>query len=281
MRFAQTATQERWRRRGEHNIAEKRREKTTDKDVPVTVVIAARDEAGNIAACIESVRWAREIIVVENGSTDDTARVAEGSGATVLEHAFDTIGLQRNAAIERASCDWILVVDADERGSDELGTEIARVIQSSRIDAYRVPRRNFFLGAEIRHGGWESDRPIRLFRSSVRYNSKRVHEHVEVTGPVGDLEGRLSHEPYRSLDDWLAKLGRYSRWWAQDRHEKGRRAGIASVVIRPPLRFLTMFFIRGGWMDGARGALLASMASTSVMAKYAQLWAMGLKRSNG
>ena len=149
------------------------------------------------------------------------------------------------------------------------------MIAEPRFDAYRVPRQNYFLGAEVRHGGWESDRPIRLFRASFRYNSSRVHEHVEVNGAIGELQSSLMHEPYAALDSWFEKLGRYSKWWAEDRFEKGKRAGIASVVFRPPFRFLSMYLIRGAWMDGARGALLASMAATSVMAKYARLWALG------
>jgi hypothetical protein len=204
--------------------------------------------------------------------------VARDAGATVLANPFVTIGAQRNFAIERAQCAWILVIDADERGSPELGAEIDDVLSTPRFDAYRIPRRNFFLGKEVRHGGWESDRPVRLFRSALRYNAQRVHESVEVSGAAGDIDAHLTHEPYASLDAWFEKLGRYSRWWAEDRFEKGKRVGMTSVIIRPPLRFLTMFVLRGGWMDGARGALLACIAATSVMAKYAQLWAMGSSR---
>jgi glycosyltransferase involved in cell wall biosynthesis len=226
------------------------------------------------------VQWAREILVVEDGSVDDTADLARGAGASVLSNPFSTIGAQRNFAISRAQCPWILVIDADERGSPELDAEIRDVLSSPRFDAYRIPRRNFFLGREVKHGGWQRDRPIRLFRSTLRYNAQRVHESVEFAGTVGDLDAHLIHEPYASLDSWFEKLGRYSRWWAEDRFEKGKRVGIASVVIRPPLRFLTMFLARGGWMDGARGAMLACMAAASVMAKYAQLWAMGLRERN-
>ena len=244
--------------------------------IDVTVVIAARDEAANIGACVNSVRWAREILVVEDGSTDDTRAIAEREGATVISNPFVTIGLQRNFAIERAEAPWILVIDADERASPELASEVSRVINAPRFDAYRIPRRNFFLGAEVRHGGWESDRPIRLFRANVRYNDKRVHEHIEISGDIGGLHSHLTHEPYATLDAWFEKLGRYSKWWAEDRYEKGKRTGAGAVTIRPPLRFLTMFLVRGGWKDGARGAVLASMASASVMAKYAQLWSMSI-----
>lgn len=240
--------------------------------IPVTVVIAARNEAANIGACVESVSWAAEIFVVEDGSIDSTAENAEKAGAVVIRNAFQTIGLQRNAAIGRASSEWILVVDADERASPDMGPEIDAMVKRPRFDAYRVPRRNFFLGKEVRHGGWESDKPVRLFRSALRYNANRVHEHVDYAGETGELSSTLRHEPYATLDTWFDKLGRYSEWWAEDKFERGRRAGIVSVIVRPKLRFFTMYLIRGGFLDGARGALLAAMAAVSVFSKYARLW---------
>jgi glycosyltransferase involved in cell wall biosynthesis len=242
-------------------------------------VIAARDEAANIQACVASVSWAREVIVVENDSSDDTIELAKRAGATVMSHPFTTIGGQRNAAITRSASDWILVVDADERGSPALGDEIARVVAApTGHEAFRVPRRNFFLGREVKHGGWASDRPIRLFRSSLRYNASRVHEHVEVKGEIGELTETLSHSTYASLDDYFEKLNRYSRWWAEDRSERGKRASVLSVVLRPPARFVSMYLLRGGWRDGSAGAVLCSLAAASVMAKYAKLWALRTKR---
>lgn len=241
-------------------------------------MIAARNEAANIAACIESVRWAREILVVEDGSTDDTAKIAAGAGARVIHQAFSTIGGQRNAAIETSTQEWILVLDADERGSRPLALDVAHAVQSEKLDAYRVPRRNFFLGREVRHGGWQSDKPVRLFRKSVRYNASRVHEHADVAGAIGEIRNGLIHEPYPTLDSYFEKLDRYSKWWAEDRFEEGRRVGAATVVSRPPLRFITMYVIRGGFLDGAAGAVLACMAGTSVMAKYARLWALGRRQ---
>ncbi len=242
--------------------------------VPVTVVIAARNEAANITACIESVKWAREIIVVENDSVDDTADLAVRAGARVLRNPFVTIGLQRNAAIAQAACEWILVVDADERASPELGNEIASVIANPDSAAYRVGRRNFFLGKEVRHGGWDRDRPVRLFRSTLRYSASRVHEHVETSGSPGELRPTLLHAPYASIDQYFEKLDRYSRWWAEDRFERGRRASALTVAVRPPFRFLGMYVLKAGFLDGAPGIILACMAATSVMAKYARLWAM-------
>ena len=245
----------------------------------MTAVIAARNEAANIVACIDSIRWAQEIIVVEDGSVDGTASLAMRAGAQVLARPFTTIGGQRNAAIERASFEWILVIDADERGTQELAAEVAGIIAGQTgapvQRAYRIPRRNFFLGREIRHGGWDRDKPVRLFHSLFRYSASRVHEHVETQGPVGELSSALLHAPYASIDQYFEKLDRYSRWWAEDRYDRGRRVGAVTVVMRPPARFLSMYLLRAGFLDGAAGAVLACLAATSVMAKYARLWAMG------
>jgi glycosyltransferase involved in cell wall biosynthesis len=245
--------------------------------VEVTVVIAARNEAANIVACIESVHWAREILVVENDSTDDTVELARRAGATVISHPFSTIGGQRNAAFARATCDWIFVVDADERATAELGTEIRCTIAEPRYQAYRIRRRSFFLGHEIRHGGWETARPIRLVRRELRYDAARVHEHIDAPGPIGDLAQPLLHYTYTTLSQYFEKLGRYSQWWAEDRFARGRRSGIGTVLLRPPARFVSMYVIRGGWMDGAPGAVVALLGSVSVLGKYAALWALGDK----
>ena len=247
----------------------------TGGHVPCSVIIAAKDEADEIADCIASVAWAAEIIVVENDSTDDTVEIARRAGAMVFSHPFETIGCQRNAAIARARHGWILVVDADERGTPALGAEIARVVAAAGGDvAYRVRRRNIFLGHEIRHGGWERDRPVRLFRSRLRYDERPVHEHVMTDGPVRELTEPLIHFPYVSLAEYFAKLDRYSRWWAEQNFARGRRTSAWTIALRPPARFFTMFVMRAGFLDGAAGAVVAVLAAMSVAAKYARLWEM-------
>jgi glycosyltransferase involved in cell wall biosynthesis len=243
----------------------------TDR-VAVTAIIAARNEAANIGQCVSSVAWAREIIVVENDSADNTVELAKDAGAAVMSNPFVTIGAQRNAAIARASSEWILVVDADERASHDLGEEIRSVTKRPTANAYRIPRRNFFLGAEIRHGGWDHDRPIRLFRSNLRYDSSRVHEHVVTDGAVGELKNALTHEPYASLDAYMEKLDRYSGWWAEDRFERGKRTNPVSALLRARLRFASMYLLKLGFLDGEAGVILASLAGMSVMMKYARLW---------
>jgi len=247
----------------------------------VTAVIAAHDESANIVECIASVSWAREVIVVENDSTDDTVALARGAGARVLSPPFTTIGAARNNAIDKAGSSWILVVDADERCTPELAAEIEIVTGQGRggVSAYRLKRRNFFLGREIRHGGWsgDDDHPIRLFRREHRYNASMVHEHVETSGATGQLSGALLHYTYTSLDQYFEKFDRYSRWWADQHYHKGRRGTAAAVFFKPPARFFRMYFLKSGWRDGAHGLILACLAAASVMAKYARLWERSLR----
>jgi glycosyltransferase involved in cell wall biosynthesis len=245
---------------------------------PVTVVIAAHNEAANIGACIASVNWASEVIVAENDSTDDTIQRAILAGARVINPPFKTIGISRNAGIEAASNPWVLVLDADERCTPELAAELQQLATSGpEHEAYRIPRCNFFLGGQIRHGGWERDKPVRFFSSSLRYDTKLVHEGVRPDGSIGTTRSSLIHFTYGTLDQYFEKFLRYSRWWAEQNYAKGRRASVGAVLFRPPVRFFSMYVLKGGWLDGGRGLVLASLAAASVMAKYARLWAKSVE----
>lgn len=247
----------------------------------LTVVIAARDAETHIEACIRSAAWADEVLVVENDSQDATIALARGAGATVFSHPFTTIGGQRNAAIARATGEWILVVDHDERITPELRLELEGLLsQPMSAAAYRVPRRNWFLGKEIRHGGWEQDRPIRLFPRTLRYDDKRVHERVLVEGKVGVVRAPLLHYPYDSLDQYFAKQARYARDAARDLHGRKRRVRAHTVVTRSVGRFVRMLLLKQGWRDGGHGVVLAALSAIGVVMRYARLWALqrGLDR---
>lgn len=244
--------------------------------VPVTVVIAAHNEGDQIGSCVRSVAWAAEILVVENDSTDDTVEQAQAAGATVFSHPFRTIAAQRNAAIGRAKHPWILVLDADERATPALGVEVGRRIGDGG-EAWRVRRRNWFLGREIRHSGWDRDRPVRLFRSSLRYDERPVHEHVITTSEPGTLDEPIHHEPYANLAEYFEKLGRYSRDWAEQNYAKGRKVSVLTLLVRPQLRFVSTLLWRGGWRDGWQGVVISTLAGVSVASKYAHLWALNHK----
>jgi len=242
--------------------------------LPVTAVIAAHNEGDQIEACVRSVSWAAEVLVVENDSTDATMERATAAGATVFSHPFRTIGAQRNVAIARAAHPWVFVLDADERATTALGAEVSRRVEATALEAYRVPRRNWFLGREIRHSGWNRDRPVRLFRSHLRYDERPVHEHVITSTEPGVLAEALLHQPYADLGEYFEKLGRYSRDWAQQNHVRGRKTSIFSLLARPQLRFVSTLVLRGGFRDGWQGVVISALAGVSVASKYAHLWAL-------
>lgn len=249
--------------------------------VPLTVVIAAHNEAEQIEACVRSVSWAAEVLVVENDSQDDTVDRATAAGATVFSHPFRSIGAQRNAAIARARHDWVLVLDADERATPALGAEVVQRIAQPAAEAFRVRRRNWFLGREIRHSGWDRDRPVRLFRSTLRYDERPVHEHVLTSSEPGILDEPLLHQPYAHLGEYFEKLGRYSRDWAAQNHARGREVWLLSLLVRPQARFLSTLVLRGGWRDGWQGVAISALAAVSVALKYAHLWTLQNEARNG
>jgi glycosyltransferase involved in cell wall biosynthesis len=242
--------------------------------VPLTVVIPTLNEVDQIAECIRRVSWANEVIVADAGSTDATVSIARGLGARVLEHTGPTIAAQRNAAIATARNQWVLAVDADERVSEQLQEEIARVLQRPAHPAYRIRRRNFYLGKELSRGHWGRDWVTRLFPRERRYIERRVHEGLEPVPDQGLLKGCLDHVPYRDLSHQLDKMNRYARWGAEDLYQAGRRAGVWDLVGRPLGRFLRSYFLQGSCWDGRFGVVASVLGAYTAFLKYAHLWAL-------
>lgn len=241
---------------------------------PVTVVIPTCNEERNLPACLESVRWADEILVVDSFSTDGTLEICRGYGARVLQHPYENSAAQKNWAIPQARHEWILVVDADERVTPELRSEVEAVVsgQDRGRPGFWVRRRNFFLGREIRHCGWQRDRVLRLFRRDRgRYEDRRVHAEVDLPD-AGILRGTLIHKSYRTLGDYLVKADRYATWGARDLLDAGRGAGPASILGHSWFRFLKMYVLEGGFLDGPHGLVLSVLGSFTVFLKYAKLW---------
>jgi len=240
--------------------------------IPLTVVIPTRNEATQIAECVRHVAWAAEVIVVDGSSTDETAALARAAGAAVLARDGATIAAQRNAGIAAASHEWVFALDADERIGPELAGELARVVAAPAHQAYAVRRRNVYLGKTITRAGWGRDWVVRLFRRELRFIERRVHEGLESVADVGRLAAPLEHVPFRDLTHHLSKADRYSMWAAADLADQGRHARIADVVLRPPARFLRMYVLQLGLLDGWRGAMLAGFGAMTVFLKYARLW---------
>ncbi len=240
----------------------------------LTVVIPTLNEVDRLPACLASVQWAAEVIVADAGSTDGTQELARRCGARVIEVTGATIAHQRNVAIAAASHPWVFALDADERVSTELATSIAHELRAPRADAFRVHMRNRYLGALMERGGWGSDRHLRLFRSTMRYHVKRVHEGLHYTGVAVELAGRLDHDSYRNLSHQLAKVQQYAQWGAEDLFARGKRVGVAELVARPIWRFVRCYLLQGACLEGHRGFVLAVVHAWSAFAKYALLWDM-------
>jgi len=242
---------------------------------PVTVVIPTRNEGAQIAECVRQLAWADEVIVIDGHSTDGTPELARSAGARVLDGgavAGPTIAHQRNAGIAAAMHPWVFALDADERVGPELAAELRATVVAPVHEAYAVRRRNAFFGGTVRHAGWGSDWVVRLFRKERRFVERKVHEALEPVSDVGRLAAPLEHAPYRDLGHYLQKLERYTAWAAEELAARGRRPRITDVLLRPPARFVRMYFLQLGILDGWRGAVLCGLAGVSVFLKYARLW---------
>lgn len=240
----------------------------------LSVTIICVNEAARIAACLESVRFADEIVVCDSGSTDGTLDICRRFTDKVFTDPWRGFSGHKNLALERATAEWILSLDADERVPPALAEEIRRTMADPGAKAgYMLARRNYFSGIWIRHGGWYPDRTVRLFRRGRgRFLPRAVHEAVSLDGETGELTEPLEHYTYDSLSAYLTRMDRYSTLAAEEMRAVGRRARIRDLAFRPPATFLRMFLLQRGFRDGLPGFILAGLYAAQTLAKYAKLW---------
>lgn len=243
----------------------------------LSVAIIAQDEEANLPECLASMAWADEIVVCDSGSRDRTLEIARRHGARTFQDAWRGFAAHKALAVERCTQAWVLVLDADERVPEPLRQEIQAVLADSKAaDGYTIPRRNYFLGAWVRHGGWYPDRSIRLFRKGCgRFEPRAVHEAVQISGRVAHLTHPMDHYTYRSVADFLRRLDRYARLAAEEMRAAGRAARLTDLTLRPLWTFLRMYLFQRGFLDGRRGLVLAALYTGYTFAKYAILWEMG------
>jgi glycosyltransferase involved in cell wall biosynthesis len=238
----------------------------------ITVVIPTLNESAQIEGAVRHLGWASEVLVSDGGSTDGTRDLARAAGARVLDVPGLTIAGQRNAAIASSRTDWVFALDADERITPALAAELERTVGKPAHEAYAVGRRNYYLGRLMRHGGWGDNWAVRLFRKDRRFVERRVHEGLETVADTGRLQEPLEHTPYRDLSHHLRKIDLYATWAAQDLRDRGRRARITDILVRPPFTFWRTYFLQLGILEGWHGAVLCGLASVSVFLKYTRLW---------
>lgn len=243
----------------------------------LTVIIPCKNERKNIRPCIASVKLvADEVIVADSGSTDGTLDIVrEIGGCRIIEREYVNSGNFKNWAIPQAAHSWVLIVDADERVTVPLAVEIASLLADMpHHDGYQIYRANYFLGHRVRHGGWGSDKVLRLFRrDSGRYVGESDHAEICVApGSAGRLRARLEHFTYWTYDQYFQKLRRYTVQGAEARHAAGRRASYTRMLLSPPLRFLHCYFTRLGFLDGLVGLQISALTGMSSFVKEIRLW---------
>lgn len=251
----------------------------TGQRIPVTVVVPTLDEAPRIAEMLTAVHWADEVIVIDGGSTDATACIAASHGATVLRVEGATIAAQRNAGIAQARNEWVLALDADERPSAELVTEIATVVREPVHDAYRIQFHNFYGDRELVRGHWARDWHVRLFRRRHRFLDRQVHERLEDVASVGTLRGHIRHAPYRDFGHHLQKVVRYAQLGAVDLRARGYRVTVWHLLGKPAWRFVREYVVYGSFRDGSFGVVTSAMSALSAFLKYSFVAMPGLVRT--
>lgn len=238
----------------------------------LSVAVITWNEEERLRACLESVAWADEIVVVDAESTDKTVALAREFTDRIWVRPWPGFAVQKNFALDQATGEWILSLDADERVTPELRAEIQRVLAADGpADGYALPRKNLFWGAWVRHGGLYPDWQLRLFRRGRgRFVERAVHESIQVRGRVTRLAQPLLHESYRSLEEFIHRSNRYSTLAAEQWLASGRRVGSLDLIARPFGRFASMYLLRGGFLDGWRGLLLAILYAHYVFLRTAK-----------
>jgi glycosyltransferase involved in cell wall biosynthesis len=244
-----------------------------NETAPLSVAIITKDETKNMPACLESVRFADQVIVLDSGSTDDTVKIASDFGCDVFVEKWRGFGPQKQSAIDKCKNKWVLVLDADERIPPETALVIGDIVsrEVNDVAGYNFPRNNWFQGRWIKHL-WGGDRIVRLFQKELGVMTPAaVHESVEVSGTVEALDVPIEHFTESDLSRILIKIDNYSTLGAQEAFSKGRKATICSASFRAALAFLQSYFLKLGVLDGAQGFTLSITDSVNKFFKYAKL----------
>ena len=248
----------------------------------LSVVIITHNEEANIGRTLTSVQslvsdGKGEVIVVDSGSTDRTVEIAKSFGAKVFVEEWKGFAAQKNSVIDKATGDWILSLDADEEVSRELAQELSKLSGTEPPQAYLLPRKNFFLGRWIKHGGYWPDPKLRLFRKgAASFEARKVHEDARLrSGIAARLHQPLIHHSYPTLSDYIEHMNRYSSLGAEMAVAQGKRGSVIDIVLRPWATFVYNYFFRLGFLDAREGLLLHLYHAVYVSWKYAKTWELG------
>ncbi|MGE5306202.1 MAG: glycosyltransferase family 2 protein [Alphaproteobacteria bacterium] len=249
----------------------------------VSAIVVCFNEEEHIGACLESLRWCDEIVVVDSFSTDGTVEICRRYTDRVMQRTWAGYVDQKAYAVSQATKEWVLSVDADERVSAELREEIEQALARDResYSGYALPRLVFYLRRWWWRGGWYPDYTLRLFRRDrATWGGSEPHDKVLVEGRVRRLRHPLHHFTYRDIEDHIQRINRFTSISAQELKKGGRRWRLADAVLRPAGRFLRCYFLKRGFMEGFGGFYVAVTGAMYVFLKYAKLWELELEKKN-
>lgn len=244
----------------------------------ISIYIITLNEEAMIGRALDSVRWADEIVVVDSGSEDRTVDICRDAGARVVHRDFDNFVTQKNYALSLCRGEWAFNLDADEEVSEALASSLRDVTggsQQTEAEVFRINRRIWYLGGWIRHCGWYPEFRVRLSRiGAAEWKGNVLHEHLEpLSGDgTGVLSGDLLHRPYRNVAHHMTKIARYTDMWAEREFLAGRRAGMWDVLMRPVVRFVKMYVLKRGFLDGMPGLIVSMLGTVYTFLKYVKLW---------
>jgi glycosyltransferase involved in cell wall biosynthesis len=249
----------------------------------LSIIIVAKNEAANIAECVRAARFAGEVIVLDSGSTDGTPDLARAEGAqVVVTPDWPGYGPQINRGIDMAQGEWIFSLDADERISPELAAEIGQAMARTDVNGFRVPRTSMYCGRFIRHSGWNPDYTRRMVRRGKgRFTDHFLHAHLQIEGATGTLTHRLIHYSFRTLEDVLEKVNRYSSANVRDMMAKGRKGSLGRAIGHGLWAFFRTYVLQLGFLDGRWGFMLAVSNAEGTYYRYLKLWLVQRKEGAG
>ncbi|MAB83144.1 MAG: LPS biosynthesis protein [Phycisphaerae bacterium] len=241
-------------------------------DASLSIIIISHNEAEDIEACLESVSFADEIIVVDSESTDETRSIAAKWTEHVHVVPWKGFGPQKNHALDLATSDWVLSIDCDERVTERLRRELSTVLSETDHGAFTIPFRSSYCGRFMRFGEWSGERKLRLFRrGSGRFDDVPVHERIHIDGTTGRLRGRILHYSVRTRDEMRDKSRRYAMLGAEAAYESGKRASPSSASFRGSWAFVRSFLLKGGLLDGWKGLQLSIDVASATYQRHRRL----------
>ncbi|MEQ1636858.1 MAG: glycosyltransferase family 2 protein [Methylococcales bacterium] len=245
----------------------------------ISAIIITKNEEQHIARCLDSVAWVDEIVVLDSGSSDATVAICQQYTDKVYSTDWPGFGLQKQRALDKATGDWILSLDADEVVTPELRAEIELAVQSEQVNGFEIPRLSSYCGRSMRHGGWWPDYVLRLFRHSKgQFTEHAVHERVVVQGKIDRLNSPFLHEAFINLDEVLVKVNHYSSLGAEQLYQRGVRSSLSMAIAKGVWMFIRTYLIKAACLDGRQGLMLAISNAEGTYYKYVKLLELQTKR---